>query len=87
MGDLKFDAKKVVPMLIYPDPRDPSRYVVINSGLTFREGHDRTNSLQNPKLGDWAFVDVTEPPTDAIPGKVLATGFFDEEWKYVPPTP
>ena len=85
MGDLKFDAKKVVPMLIYPTQKTmPPGYVVINSGLTFREGHDRTNSLQNPKLGDWAFVDVTEPPTDEAPGKVLASGFFDEEWKYVP---
>lgn len=83
MGDLKFDATKVVPMLIYPNPNDPTKYVVINSGLTFREAHDRTNSLQNPKLGDWAFVDVTEPPTDEAPGKVLAAGFFDEEWQYV----
>lgn len=84
MGDLKFDVTKVVPMLIYPNPQNPTKYVVINSGLTFRESHDRTNSLQNPKLGDWAFVDVTEPPTDEAPGKVLAAGFFDEEWQYVP---
>lgn len=84
LGDLKFDAKKVVPMLIYPHPDNPSKYVVINSGLTFREAHDRTNSLQNPKLGDWAFIDVTEPPTDEAPGKVLASGFFDEQWQYVP---
>jgi hypothetical protein len=84
LGDLQFDATKVVPMLIYPNPNDPTKYVVINSGLTFREAHDRTNSLQNPKLGDWAFVDVTEPPTDEAPGKVLAAGFFDEEWQYVP---
>lgn len=84
MGDLQFDATKVVPMLIYPHPSYPTKYVVLNSGLTFREAHDRTNSLQNPKLGDWAFIDVTEPPTDEAPGKVLAAGFFDEEWRYVP---
>jgi hypothetical protein len=84
MGDLEYDATKVVPVLIYPHPSNPKRYVVINSGLTFREAHDRTNSLQNPKLGDWAFIDVTEPPTDEAPGKVLASGFFDENWRYVP---
>jgi predicted esterase len=84
MGDLEFDATKVVPVLIYPHPKNPNRYVVINSGLTFREAHDRTNSLQNPKLGDWAFIDITQPPTDEAPGKVLASGFFDENWQYVP---
>lgn len=87
MGDLEFDAAKVVPMLIYPHPDHPTKYVVINSGLTFRESQDRTNSLQNPKLGDWAFVDITEPPTDEAPGKVLASGFFDEQWQYVPKRP
>jgi hypothetical protein len=84
MGDLEFDATKVVPVLIYPNPDNPQHYVVINSGLTFREAHDRTNSLQNPKLGDWAFIDITQPPTDEAPGKVLASGFFDENWQYVP---
>ncbi len=87
MGDLKFDATKVVPVLIYPNPANPGNYVVLNSGLTFREAHDKTNSQQNPKLPDWAFVDVTQPPTDEFPGKVLAAGFFDEEWKYVKQPP
>ena len=87
MGDLEFDASKVVPVLIYPNPMDPSKYVVLNSGLTFREAHDKTNSQQNPKLPDWAFVDVTQPPTDELPGKVLAAGFFDEEWQYVKQPP
>ena len=87
MGDLEFDATKVVPVLIYPNPLNPAKYVVINSGLTFREAHDKTNSQQNPKLPDWAFVDVTQPPTDELPGKVLTAGFFDEEWKYVKQPP
>lgn len=87
MGDLEFDATKVVPVLIYPNPLNPAKYVVLNSGLTFREAHDTTNSQQNPKLPDWAFVDVTQPPTDELPGKVLAAGFFDEEWQYVKQPP
>lgn len=92
IGDLEFDAKKVVPVLIYPNPlakeertfihRPP--YVVLNSGLTFREGHDGTNSQQNPKLPDWAMIDVTEPPSELFPGKIVAAGFFDEEWKFDP---
>ncbi len=87
MGDLEFDATKVVPVLIYPNPLNPAKYVVLNSGLTFREAHDKTNSQQNPKLPDWVFVDVTQPPTDELPGKVLAAGFFDEEWQYVKQPP
>ncbi|MCE9605316.1 MAG: prolyl oligopeptidase family serine peptidase [Planctomycetia bacterium] len=84
IGDLEFDATKVVPVLIYPNPLNREKYVALNSGLTFREAVDRTNSLQNPKLPDWAFIDTTQPPTDELPGKVVAAGFFDEEWKYVP---
>jgi len=84
IGDLEFDATKVVPVLIYPNPLNREKYVVLNSGLTFREGHDHTNSQQNPKLPDWAMIDITEPPSELFPGKVVAAGFFDEEWKFDP---
>ena len=57
------------------------KYVVLNSGPTHREGHDRTNSLQNPKLPDWAIVDLRQVPDALLPGKIVATGFFDESWK------
>jgi len=84
IGDMEFDATKVVPVLIYPNPLNTEQYVVLNSGLTFREGWDGTNSQQNPKLPDWALVDITEPPTEQLPGKIVAAGFFDEEWKLDP---
>lgn len=71
---------------IYPNPDSPKRYVVLNSGPTFREGHDRTNSLQNPKLGDWAIIDLSEPPGPERPGKIIDTGFFNESWQ-LPATP
>ncbi len=82
MGNHSVDARMHVPMLIYPNPLDPSKYVVVNSGPTHREGHDRTNSLQNPKLGDWALIDITQPPNDTTPGRVVDAGFFDEYWRY-----
>lgn len=84
IGDLEFDATKVVPVLIYPNPLNPQQYVVLNSGITFREGFDGTNSQQNPKLPDWALIDITQPPTELTPGKIVAAGFFDEEWKFDP---
>lgn len=81
-----YDAATHLPLMIYPNPLQPAnvpqrKYIVLNSGPTFREAHDRTNSLQNPKLPDWAIVDITTPPDGEKPGKVVAADFFDEEWK------
>jgi hypothetical protein len=56
------------------------KYVVLNSGITFRENHDRTNSLQNPKLPDWAIIDLTQPPDGNAPGRIADADFFDEQW-------
>ena len=81
LGTQKFRSDQHVPILVYPNPLNPDRYVVINSGPTHREGHDRTNSLQNPKLPDWAIIDLSEPPTNLVPGKIVATGLFDESWQ------
>lgn len=72
---------EALPAFIFPNPLNPNRYVVINSGLTFREGHDRTNSLQNPKLPDWAVIGLGKLPDALAPGEVLDAGFFDESWK------
>jgi dienelactone hydrolase len=80
-----YDAAVDVPALIYPNPLNPAKYVVLNSGLTFREGHDGTNSLQNPKLGDWAIINVNNAPSDKLPGGVLENGFFDESWQVKAP--
>ena len=76
-----YDAGNHVPLLIYPNPLAPSKYVVLNSGPTFRESHDRTNSLQNPKLPDWAVIDIRQSPNDVSPGRVVAADFFDEQWR------
>ncbi len=81
VGKESFDAENHLPVMIYPNPYNPNRYVVINSGQTFREAHDRTNSLQNPKLPDWAILDLRQLPNDEGAGKVVAAGFFDEAWQ------
>ena len=76
-----YPASHHVPVLVYPSPWSPNKYVVLNSGPTHREGHDRTNSLQNPKLPDWSIVDLRQLPDALLPGKIVANGFFDESWK------
>lgn len=83
-GKQSYAAAQHVPVLIYPNPLNPRKYVVLNSGPTFREAHDRTNSLQNPKLPDWAILDLTRPPDAETAGKVVAADFFDERWQLKP---
>lgn len=82
-----YDATTHVPALIYPALGSANFEVVINSGLTFREAHDRTNSLQNPKLPDWAILDITTPASPEQAGRVVATDFFDEHWQVRSGTP
>ena len=69
-----------LPALIYPLAGKNINYIVLNSGPTWREAHSKTNSLQNPKLPDWAILDITSPPTPEAAGKVLDAGFFNEAW-------
>jgi dienelactone hydrolase len=78
---LPLTAETQVPLLIWPNPLNPERYVVLNSGFTFREYDYLNNARQVPKLPDWAVVDVTTPPNSRWPGKIEAAGFFDENWK------
>jgi hypothetical protein len=80
LGKEKHDAAHHVPVLIYPNPLNPKRYVVLNSGFTFREYDYLNNARQVPKLPDHAILDVRTPPSSRWPGKVVAAGFFDEDW-------
>ncbi len=77
-----YDAKTHVPALIYPNPLNPQRYVVINSGFTYREYAYLNNARQVPMLPDWAVIDVRGGATSQLPGKISAAGFFDEHWQF-----
>jgi hypothetical protein len=80
VGTQKYPATHA-PILIYPNPLNPKKYVVLNSGVTFREFDNLNNARQIPKLPDYAVVDTAVPPDERWPGKIVAAGFFDEEWK------
>ncbi len=77
----KLDAAHHAPVLIFPNPLNPRRCVVLNSGATFRDEAYGTNSLQTPKLPDWAIIDLRTPPGPRWPGLVYDAGFFDEQWR------
>jgi hypothetical protein len=49
--------------------------------LSFREAHDRTNSLQNPKLPDLSVLDLDQPADAQSAGRVLQAEFYDEQWR------
>ena len=70
------------PVLIYPNPLNPTRYVVINSGFTYREYDYLNNARQIAKLPDWAVVDLNTAPDTQNPGKVEAAGFFNDAWRF-----
>jgi hypothetical protein len=81
VGTERFDASRHVPVLVYPNPLNPQRYVVLNSGFTFRDYDYLNNARQIPKLPDYAVLDLRTPPGPRWPGAVAAAGFFDERWR------
>jgi len=83
-GERRFSAETHVPILIHPNPLNPSRYVVLNSSFTFREFAYLNNARQVPMLPDWAIVDVRTPPGSQYPGKIVAADFFGESWELRP---
>jgi len=80
-GKESFSAAHHVPVLIYPNPLNPKKYVVLNSGFTFREYDQLNNARQVPKLPDFAVVDVSVPVSSRAPGGVVTAGFFNERWE------
>ena len=75
LGDRSYDAAGHTLVLIYPNPLNPSRYVVLNSGHTFGEAEFRgTNALLFPRLGDYAVLDTS--------GRAVTAGLFDGRWRF-----
>lgn len=75
VGDRQFDASTHMLSMIYPNPENPKRYLVINSGTTFHEAdYKGTNALLYPRVGDWAVTEIAS-------GKIVAEGVFDRNWK------
>jgi len=81
VGSQTVPAELHAAILIYPNPLNPKKYVVLNSGFTFREYDYLNNARQVPKLPDWAVVDVSTPPNSRWPGKVVAADFFNDRWE------
>jgi pimeloyl-ACP methyl ester carboxylesterase len=85
VGKATVSSPNHAPVLIYPNPMNPKRYVVLNSGFTYREYDYLNNARQVPKLPDWALVEVVvnDPrwPKTRWPGKIVEADFFGEKWE------
>ena len=81
VGKETFPAATHALIAIYPNPLNPSRYVVLNSGPTQREFDYLNNARQVPKLPDYAVIDLTTPPGPRWPGRIALAGFFGERWQ------
>ena len=80
-GDKTFPAADHALICVYPNPLNPERYVVLNSGFTFREYDALNNARQTPKLPDWAVIDLNQAPNARTPGRIAAADFFGEKWE------
>ncbi len=81
VGSKSFPASNHATILVYPNPMNPNRYVVLNSSFTFREYAYLNNARQVPMLPDWAIVNLDTPPSTVDPGKVVLADFFNEAWQ------
>ncbi len=76
VGERRFGGRGQVAVLIAPNPLNPDRYVVLNSGHTFADWGG-TNARQTPWLPDWAVRRVTGDGA----AETVAAGFLDEDWR------
>ena len=80
-GGQTYSAAEHAPLLIYPNPANRSRYIVLNSGPTMREEALLNNAQQVAKLPDWAIINLNTAPDAKNPGEVVHAGFFDSQWR------
>ena len=82
VGGKNFDAMDHTIAMIYPNPMEQRRYLVVNSGHSFH-GMEMaaTNATLFPRFGDFAVLGLHQPVGARVESEVRTAGFFDEEWK------
>ncbi|MEO7412460.1 MAG: PHB depolymerase family esterase [Opitutaceae bacterium] len=77
VGGKTYSAAEHVPVLIYPNPLNPQRYVVINTGLT-AQGRGAAS------YGDYAILKLTKRADAPVTAETVDEGVFDESWQLPP---
>ncbi len=76
LGGGTYPADSHAPVLVAPNPLNPRRYIVLNSGHTFTARDlAGTNALLYPHLGDYAVFE-----TLGRESSLKTSGYFDEGW-------
>lgn len=73
VGNKTYSASEHVPVLIYPNPLNPERYVVINAGLVVGRGA--------AGVGDYAVLKLARQPDGQLATETVDEGVFDESWQ------
>ncbi len=74
VGGKWFPSATHAPVIIFPNPLNPNRYVVVNSGFTFAAAGLASNAQQTPKLPDWAVFYLAD-------NSIALADFFNEQWR------
>jgi hypothetical protein len=77
IGRTKYAASENLPVLIYPNPLNPSKYVVLNTGLTITD-QEYNADYAMPRFGDIAVLKVGDPDGSA---EIVWADLFDEAWR------
>lgn len=68
--------------LIYPNPLNPRKYVVLNSGHTFHETEFmNSNANLYPRLGDFGIIKFAAQSAKGIDEQVVFSDLFDARWQ------
>lgn len=74
IGGLRFPSADNTVAMIHPNPLNPDRYVVLNSGHTFPgDAAEDMHWFMHPRLGDYAVLDRETR-------EVQTAGFFNKHW-------
>lgn len=77
-----YKATEHVPVMIFPNPLNPKKYVVINTGHTIpSEDYAKTNAMLFPRLGDYAILKMTPTEKNGAAHEVVTAGLFNEFWQ------
>jgi len=86
--DKKYDPAQHGLSLIYPNPLNPNRYVVINSGHTMHDAEFiGTNALLFPRLGDIAIQKFSAQKDGRFTETTEWSDLFNSHWKLDLPKP
>ncbi|HTB62625.1 MAG TPA: hypothetical protein VK737_03470 [Opitutales bacterium] len=78
VGGKTYSPADHVPVLIYPNPLNPQRYVVINTGLVTGGGG---GGGMNAGYGDFAILQVSHGDNGKLSDQVVQDGVFDAAWQ------